>query len=43
MKAVVESQPNLDLKQTMVEKLIVEDNHTVGIRIRPASDTRPRW
>ena len=32
MKAVVESQPNLDLKQTMVEQLIVEDNHTVGIR-----------
>jgi tRNA uridine 5-carboxymethylaminomethyl modification enzyme len=32
MKAVVEAQPNLDLKQTMVEQLIVEDNHTVGIR-----------
>ena len=32
MKTVVETQPNLDLKQSMVEQLIVEDNHTQGIR-----------
>jgi tRNA uridine 5-carboxymethylaminomethyl modification enzyme len=31
MKAVIESQPNLDLKQTMVERLVVEDNRAVGV------------
>jgi tRNA uridine 5-carboxymethylaminomethyl modification enzyme len=31
MKAVVESQPGLDLKQTLVERLIVEDNRIVGV------------
>jgi tRNA uridine 5-carboxymethylaminomethyl modification enzyme len=31
MKAVIESQPNLDLKQTMVERLMVEDNRVVGV------------
>ena len=31
MKAVIESQPNLDLKQTMVERLVLEDNRTVGV------------
>jgi tRNA uridine 5-carboxymethylaminomethyl modification enzyme len=32
MKTVVEAQPSLDLKQSMVEQLIVEDNQTEGIR-----------
>ena len=32
MKAVVESQPGLDLKQTMVERLIVEDNRMAGVQ-----------
>ena len=32
MKAVIETQPNLDLKQAMVEQLIVEGNRVVGIR-----------
>ena len=31
MKAVIESQPNLDLKQTMAERLVVEDNRVVGV------------
>ncbi len=31
MKAVIESQPNLDLKQTMVERLVVEDNRVAGV------------
>jgi tRNA uridine 5-carboxymethylaminomethyl modification enzyme len=31
MKAVLEKTPNLDLKQAMVEHLIVEDNRVVGI------------
>ena len=31
MKAVIESQPNLDLKQTMVERLVLEDNRAVGV------------
>jgi tRNA uridine 5-carboxymethylaminomethyl modification enzyme len=31
MKAVIESQPNLDLKQTMVERLAVEDHRAVGV------------
>jgi tRNA uridine 5-carboxymethylaminomethyl modification enzyme len=31
MKSVVEKQPNLDVKQAMVERLIVEDNHIIGI------------
>jgi tRNA uridine 5-carboxymethylaminomethyl modification enzyme len=31
MKAVIESQPNLDLKQTMVERLVVEDKRVVGV------------
>ncbi|MGD9227393.1 MAG: tRNA uridine-5-carboxymethylaminomethyl(34) synthesis enzyme MnmG [Desulfobacterales bacterium] len=31
MKAVIESQPNLDLKQTMVERLVVEDRRVVGV------------
>ncbi|UCD77960.1 MAG: tRNA uridine-5-carboxymethylaminomethyl(34) synthesis enzyme MnmG, partial [Desulfobacterales bacterium] len=31
MKAVVESQPGLDLKQALVERLIVEDNRIVGV------------
>ena len=31
MKAVLERQPNLDLKQVLVEKLVVEDNRVVGI------------
>jgi tRNA uridine 5-carboxymethylaminomethyl modification enzyme len=32
MKAVIESQPNLDLKQTMAERLIVEDNRVAGVQ-----------
>jgi tRNA uridine 5-carboxymethylaminomethyl modification enzyme len=32
MKTVIETQPNLDLKQAMVEQLIVEDNRMVGVR-----------
>jgi tRNA uridine 5-carboxymethylaminomethyl modification enzyme len=32
MKAVIEAQPNLNLKQAMVEQLIVEDNHMLGVR-----------
>ena len=31
MKAVIESQQNLDLKQTMVERLVVEDHQVVGV------------
>jgi tRNA uridine 5-carboxymethylaminomethyl modification enzyme len=31
MKAVIESQPNLDLKQTMVERLVVEDKRVTGV------------
>ena len=31
MKAVIESTPNLDLKQTMVDHLVVEDDCVVGI------------
>jgi len=31
MKAVIEAQSNLDLKQTMVERLVVEDDQAVGI------------
>jgi tRNA uridine 5-carboxymethylaminomethyl modification enzyme len=32
MKAVIEAQPNLNLKQAMVEQLIVEDNRMLGVR-----------
>jgi len=31
MKAVIEQQPNLDLKQAMVERLVVEDNRIAGV------------
>ena len=31
MKAVVEKEPNLDLKQAMVEKLVIEDDRVVGL------------
>ncbi len=31
MKAVVESQPNLDLKQTLAERLVVEGNRVTGV------------
>ena len=31
MKAVIESQQNLDLKQTMAERLMVEGNQVVGV------------
>ena len=31
MKAVIESQPNLDLKQTMAERLVVEGNRVRGV------------
>ena len=31
MKAVVEKQPNLDLKQAMVERLVVENGNVVGV------------
>ena len=31
MKAVIEKQPNLDIKQTMVEQVVVEDGKVVGI------------
>jgi tRNA uridine 5-carboxymethylaminomethyl modification enzyme len=31
MKAVLERQPNLDLKQALVEKLVVENNRVVGV------------
>ncbi len=32
MKTVVENQPGLDLKQTLVERLIIEDGRIVGIQ-----------
>ena len=32
MKAVVEAQPNLDLKQAMAEQLMVENNCMMGVR-----------
>jgi len=31
MKAVIERQPNLDLKQAMVERLVVENNRIAGV------------
>ncbi len=31
MKEVLEKDPNIDVKQAMVERLIVEDDHVVGI------------
>ncbi|UCH19906.1 MAG: tRNA uridine-5-carboxymethylaminomethyl(34) synthesis enzyme MnmG [Deltaproteobacteria bacterium] len=31
MKAVIESEPNIDLKQAMVERLVVEDAKIVGL------------
>ena len=31
MKAVVEKQPNLDLKQAMVERIVVENDNVVGV------------
>ncbi|KJS33495.1 MAG: tRNA uridine 5-carboxymethylaminomethyl modification protein [Desulfatitalea sp. BRH_c12] len=31
MKAVVEQQPRLDLKQVMVERLVIEDGRVVGV------------
>jgi tRNA uridine 5-carboxymethylaminomethyl modification enzyme len=31
MKAVIEYRRNLDLKQTMVERLVVEDNRVIGV------------
>ncbi len=31
MKAAIESTPNLDLKQAMVEDLVIEDHHVAGI------------
>ena len=31
MKAVIEKQPNLDLKQAMVERLVVENNRISGV------------
>ncbi len=31
MKAVVERQPDLDLRQTLVERLIVEDGRVIGV------------
>jgi tRNA uridine 5-carboxymethylaminomethyl modification enzyme len=31
MKEALETEPNLDVKQAMVERLIVESNHVVGI------------
>ena len=34
MKQVVENQPNLTLKQTMVERLVVEDERVVGLEDR---------
>jgi tRNA uridine 5-carboxymethylaminomethyl modification enzyme len=34
MKAVIESQPNLDLKQILAERLVVEDNQVTGVEDR---------
>ncbi len=31
MKAVLEKEPNLDLKQAMVEKLVIEDGRVIGL------------
>jgi tRNA uridine 5-carboxymethylaminomethyl modification enzyme len=31
MKKVLEKEPNIDIKQAMVERLVVENNHIVGI------------
>ena len=42
MKSVVERQPNLDLKQAMVERLVIEGNGWWGLKITPASDIAPR-
>ncbi len=32
MKAILEDQPNLDLKQALVEKIIIENNQVTGIQ-----------
>jgi tRNA uridine 5-carboxymethylaminomethyl modification enzyme len=34
MKAVIEKEPNLDLKQAMVERLVVEDGRIAGVEDR---------
>jgi tRNA uridine 5-carboxymethylaminomethyl modification enzyme len=34
MKSVIEKQPNLDLKQAMVERLVVEDGRVAGVEDR---------
>ncbi|MBW1698160.1 MAG: tRNA uridine-5-carboxymethylaminomethyl(34) synthesis enzyme MnmG [Deltaproteobacteria bacterium] len=31
MKSVIEKQPNLDLKQALIERLLLEDNRVVGV------------
>ncbi|MFO8165875.1 MAG: tRNA uridine-5-carboxymethylaminomethyl(34) synthesis enzyme MnmG [Thermodesulfobacteriota bacterium] len=31
MKEILEKEPNIDIKQAMVERLVVENNHVVGI------------
>ncbi len=38
MKAVVESQPHLDLKQGLVEELLVEKNRIIGVKTREGLD-----
>ena len=41
MKAVLEKQPDLDLKQALVEQLVIEDGQVSGVTIKPASAIRP--
>jgi tRNA uridine 5-carboxymethylaminomethyl modification enzyme len=40
MKAVIESTPNIDYKQAMVEELIVEDGHIAGLRTQTGVEMR---
>ena len=42
MKQVVENQPNLTLKQTMVERLVVEDKRVVGLEDRTGFQYRAK-
>ena len=38
MKAAIENQPNLDLKQAMIEELVVEDDRIAGARDRTGGE-----
>ena len=44
MKSILEQQDRLDIKQTLVEEVLVEGGRVVGIRDnRPLSSWRQRW